>query len=138
MKEVNRLSMNPLECQQGAIAVSNHLGNTFDSVGCGRAVRYVCRSSACQPSDPPVRDDSPAFVAMVRRVAATHAALNAASIAQRCSTGGQPFGVRLLIRRDGSISEGTPGNARTDCVLEHAPALPTGPETLLLSHVFRP
>lgn len=136
MGEASTLASVPLDCPESDIVTEQTSGFTFDSVGCGRAVRQSCRDRTCTP----VGEVSPAesYGALSARAHTLHAQLarRGAEVAQECGNGA-PLTVKFLIAPDGTFERIYANASTRDCLTGLVGRLAPGSAHVLLTHTFQ-
>ncbi|MFK8004692.1 MAG: hypothetical protein AB8H86_34305 [Polyangiales bacterium] len=136
MGEASTLASVPLECPENDIVTQQTSGFTFDSVGCGRAVRQSCRDRTCTP----VGEVSPAenYSALNTRASNLHGQLAARGpeVAQACG-GGAPLTLKFLIAPDGTFEHIYAESSVRDCLTGLVGRLAPGSAHVLLAHTFQ-
>lgn len=135
MGEATTLASVPLECPQSDIVTEQTSGFTFDSVGCGRALRQSCRDRTCTP----IGEVSPAenYQTLNTRAATLHTQLarRGPEVAQACANGA-PLTLKLLIAPDGTFAHIYADGATEDCLTGLVGRLAPGSAHVLLTHTF--
>ena len=136
MGEASTLASVPLECPENDIVTEQTSGFTFDSVGCGRAVRQSCRDRTCTP----VGEVSPAetYGTLNTRATTLHAQLagRGPEVAQACGNGAA-LTVKFLIAPDGTFEHIYADSSTRDCLTGLVGRLAPGNAHVLLTHTFQ-
>ena len=136
MGEASTLAAVPLQCPEAEIVTEQTSGFTFDSVGCGKAIRQSCRDRTCTPIGEVESADR--YTSLSERALTVRTQLDrrGADVVQGCG-GGAPVTLKILIAADGTFQRIYAETNLAECLTRTVGRLAPGNAPLLFTHTFQ-